>query len=84
MKSLLFLLTLGSLSGAQIKLVGLPGKFEEQILDALSPRFTTSRSALPLRHGLMTPPFLFSTSSTKTAHPTLSSPGPFPETTSFF
>tara|TARA_B110000305_G_scaffold225442_1_gene272034 strand:+ start:2729 stop:4696 length:1968 start_codon:yes stop_codon:yes gene_type:complete len=51
MKSLLFLLTLGSLSGAQIKLVGLPGKFEEQILAALSPRFyyIKKRPATPSR-----------------------------------
>ncbi|MDB4353886.1 BamA/TamA family outer membrane protein [Akkermansiaceae bacterium] len=48
---LLFLLSLGSLSGAQIQLVGLPDKFREQVLDALSPRFfyIKQRPATPSR-----------------------------------
>jgi len=52
MKALLFfLLTLGSLTGAQIKLVGLGRGYEEEVLKALRPRFyfIEKRAASPSR-----------------------------------
>lgn len=52
MKILLFLLlSLSSLMGAQIQLVGLTGNYEKEVLDALSPRFyyIRGRPAIPSR-----------------------------------